>query len=58
MMFDNAKLRGVVPGYRPTIAFEHGAREIIAWYDEDPARQHVDARIDAVMDKLISAHRP
>jgi nucleoside-diphosphate-sugar epimerase len=58
MMFDNAKLRGVVPEYRPTIAFEHGAWEIIAWYDEDPARQHVDARIDAVMDKLISAHRP
>ena len=58
MMFDNAKLRGVVPEYRPTIAFEYGAREIVAWYDEDPARQHVDARIDAVMDKLISAHRP
>jgi nucleoside-diphosphate-sugar epimerase len=58
MMFDNAKLRGVVPEYRPTIAFEHGAREIVAWYDEDPARQHVDARIDAVMNKLISAHRP
>jgi len=47
-----------VPEYRATIPFERGAREIVAWYDEDPARQHVDPRIDAVMDKLIGAYRP
>jgi nucleoside-diphosphate-sugar epimerase len=58
MVFDNSKLRSVVPGYRAEIPFEQGAREIIAWYDEDPARQQVDARLDAVMDKLIEAYRP
>jgi nucleoside-diphosphate-sugar epimerase len=57
-IFDNAKLRSVVPGYRATIPFEQGAREIIAWHDRDPARQITDARVDAVMDKLISAYRP
>jgi len=36
MIFDNAKLRSVVPGYQPGIPFEQGAREIVAWYDEDP----------------------
>jgi hypothetical protein len=58
MTFDNAKLRSVVPGYRAAIPFEQGAREIIAWHDEDPARQRVDPRLDTLMDKLISAHRP
>jgi nucleoside-diphosphate-sugar epimerase len=58
MVFDNSKLRSVVPGYRAEIPFEQGAREIIAWYDEDPARQQVDARLDAVMDKLIETYRP
>jgi nucleoside-diphosphate-sugar epimerase len=58
MVFDNAKLRAVVPDFRATIPFEQGAREIIAWHDEDPARQHVDARVDAVMDRLIDAYRP
>jgi nucleoside-diphosphate-sugar epimerase len=58
MVFDNAKLRAVVPGYRAVIPFEQGAREIVAWYDADPARQRVDARIDAVMDKLAAAYRP
>src|SRR3984957_1355875 len=58
MVFDNSKLRSVVPDYRATIPFEQGAREIVAWHDEDQARQHADPRIDAVMDKLIDAYRP
>jgi nucleoside-diphosphate-sugar epimerase len=58
MVFDNSKLRSVVPDYRAVIPFEQGAREIVAWHDEDPARQRVDARLDAVMDKLIDAYRP
>jgi nucleoside-diphosphate-sugar epimerase len=58
MIFDNSKLRTVVPGFRPAIPFEQGAREIVAWYTEDPARQRVDTRLDAVMDKLAAAWRP
>ena len=57
MVFDNSKLRSVVPGYRATIPFEQGAREIVAWHDADPARQQVDARLDAVMDKLVESHQ-
>jgi nucleoside-diphosphate-sugar epimerase len=58
MVFDNAKLRRVVPDYVATIPFEQGAREIVAWHDEDPARQQVDPRLDAVMDRLVEAYRP
>jgi nucleoside-diphosphate-sugar epimerase len=58
MVFDNTKLRRVVPGYLATIPFEQGAREIVAWHDEDPARQQIDPRLDAVMDKLVEAYRP
>jgi nucleoside-diphosphate-sugar epimerase len=57
MIFDNAKLRSVVPDYRATIPFERGAREIVGWHDEDPARQRVDARLDALMDRLIETYR-
>jgi nucleoside-diphosphate-sugar epimerase len=58
MIFDNSKLRSVVPDFRPVIPFEQGAREIAAWYLADPARQRVDAGLDTVMDKLIAAYRP
>ena len=57
LIFDNTKLRGVVPDFRPAIPFEQGAREIVAWYDADPARQATDPRVGAVLDKLISAYR-
>jgi hypothetical protein len=53
VIFDNSKLRSVVPGYRAVIPFEQGAREIADWYDADPGRQQVDTRLDAIMDKLV-----
>ena len=56
MIFDNAKLRGLVPDYVATIPFHQGAREIVAWHDEDPSRQQTNAHLDAVMDQLVKSH--
>src|SRR5918998_4398774 len=39
LVFDNSKLRSVVPGYVARIPFEQGARDIVGWHDEDPSRQ-------------------
>ncbi|MGW7684010.1 NAD-dependent epimerase/dehydratase family protein [Kribbella sp. NPDC054772] len=55
-VFDNSKLRQVVPDYLATIPFETGAREIVAWYDEDPARRTVDHAVDTAMDTLIARY--
>ena len=52
VIFDNSKIRRFVPDFAPAIPFTAGAREIMAWYDADPARLKVDARLDALMDKL------
>lgn len=56
LIFDNSRLRGLVPDFRPTISVEQGAQEIVAWHDGDPGRQHVDAHLDSVMDKLAAAY--
>jgi nucleoside-diphosphate-sugar epimerase len=58
MVFDNSKLRSVVPDYVATIPFEPGAREIIAWYDEAPDRQKINPHLDSLMDRLVEVHRP
>jgi nucleoside-diphosphate-sugar epimerase len=55
MVFDNAKVRGLVPGWRAVTGFEQGAREIAGWYLADPARQITDPALDAAMDKLAAA---
>ena len=55
MIFDNSKIRRLVPDFHPVIPFWQGAKEIIDWYDEDPTRQVVDPHIDSMQDKLIAA---
>ncbi|WP_410790110.1 SDR family oxidoreductase [Kribbella sp. C-35] len=55
-VFDTTKLRRVVPDFVATIPFETGAREIISWYDEDPARRRTDAGIDEAMNTLIARY--
>ena len=54
MVFDNSKVRSVVPGWRAVVPFERGAREIARWYTEEPSRQVVDEKLDALMDKLAA----
>ena len=57
MIFDNSKVRSLVPQFRATIPFEQGAREIVEWHDGDPARRTVDARMDGLMDGLVERFR-
>jgi nucleoside-diphosphate-sugar epimerase len=55
MVFDNSKIRQLVPQFNPTIPFWQGAQEIITWYDEDKSRQVVDTRKYELHDQLITA---
>ena len=57
MVFDNSKLRSVVPDYCATVPFEQGAREIVQWHDGDPGRRQVNQHIDALMDTLAGGYR-
>ncbi len=58
MIFDNTKIKAVVPGWVATVPFATGAREIVEWHDADPSRQVVDPALDATMDRLIAAYAP
>ena len=58
MIFDNSKVKRLVPGWQARIPFARGVEEIMAYYDADPSRQVVDQAFDATMDKLVAiAHR-
>jgi nucleoside-diphosphate-sugar epimerase len=56
MVFDNTKIKRLVPDFVATIPFSQGAEEIMAWYDVDPSRQVVDAELDRLMDRIIAAY--
>lgn len=54
-IFDNSKIKGIVPGFAAEIPFAEGAREIVAWYDANPAEHRVDSFFDQQMDRIIAA---
>jgi nucleoside-diphosphate-sugar epimerase len=56
MVFDNSLLRSVAPGFVATTTFEQGAREIVAWHDEEDSRRRVDPHVDALMDRLVDRY--
>ncbi|OII31725.1 NAD-dependent dehydratase [Curtobacterium sp. MMLR14_010] len=51
-VFDNSKIRSLVPWYRPRTTYRQGAREVLAWYEAHPEEQVVDEELDALMDQL------
>lgn len=54
MIFDNTKIKRIVPDFAATIPFSRGVEEIIAWHDAEPSRQVVDERLNQLMDKIIA----
>jgi len=57
MVFDNSKVKWLVPDFLCTTPLSRGAREVMAWHDADPARQVLDEKIDKLMDTMIDAYR-
>lgn len=55
VIFDNTKVKSLVPDYVAAIPFATGARQIVDWYDADPARRVIDTDLNATFDKLIAA---
>ena len=55
VIFDNSKVKALVPDFAATTPFFAGAREIVEWHDEDPARRTVDADLDRAFDALAGS---
>ncbi len=56
MVFDNTKIKRLVPDFRAVIPYAEGARRQIAWYDEDPSRRIVEDRTNAMFDRIVNAY--
>lgn len=54
VVFDNTKIKSLVPGYCATIPFADGAREIVDWHDANPDLQVVDRQFMDLSDQLIA----
>ena len=54
-VFDNTKIRSLVPDRVAPIRFERGAREIVAWHDADPDPPEGGRAVDGPMSRSRNA---
>jgi nucleoside-diphosphate-sugar epimerase len=57
VIFDNSKIRKIVPDFKATIPFHLGIRKTLAWFDGDPARQIIKKETNEIMDRILAAYR-
>ena len=55
VVFDNTKIKRVVPGFHAQVSFREGVRRALAWYNADPVRRCADPEVDQRMDAIIAA---
>ena len=58
VVFDNSKVKALVPEFTRTVPFALGARQTLHWFDANPDQQIVDEGLNTVFDQLIAAARP
>jgi nucleoside-diphosphate-sugar epimerase len=51
-VFDNAKIRRLVPDFKATVPFSVGIQETVAWFDQDSSRQEIDHAANECWDRL------
>lgn len=56
-VFDNSKVKALVPDFVATIPFATGARDIVDWHDAQPAHAVADPELDALLDRLVAGTR-
>jgi len=56
-IFDNSKIKRMVPGFAAATPFARGAEEIMAWHNADPARKNVNPQFDGLCDRILAAYQ-
>lgn len=54
-VFDNTKIKRLVPGWSATIPFHEGIRRTLAWFQAEPRRMQVSPDDDAPLERLLAA---
>jgi nucleoside-diphosphate-sugar epimerase len=57
VVFDNSRIKSLVPGFKASIPFREGIRRTVDWFAADRRRQRVDEEVNLEMDRIIEAYR-
>lgn len=57
VVFDNSKIKDMVPGWQAHVSFAEGVRLTLDWYEQHPEMKRTDPVYDQKLDGLISAYQ-
>ncbi|WP_053376129.1 SDR family oxidoreductase [Paenibacillus sp. FJAT-27812] len=55
-VFDNSKIKSLVPEFEATVSFAEGMKRTVAWFEAHPERCTEDKEWNEQMDSIIAAH--
>jgi len=55
-VFDNSKIKSLVPEFEATLSFAEGIKRTVAWFEAHPERCTVDEAWNEQMNAIIAAH--
>ena len=56
VVFDNSKIKKLVPDFKATIPFREGIKKTLAWFEEKPERKIINPKTNRMIDKIINAY--
>jgi nucleoside-diphosphate-sugar epimerase len=56
VVFDNSKIKRLVPDYACEVPWAEGVRRSLAWFDSHPEFQTIDHEMNALWDRIISSY--
>ncbi len=56
VIFDNSKIKSVVPDFKATIPFSEGIRRTLDWFHADPSRQIIRQETNEWIDSVIARY--
>lgn len=57
VIFDNSKIKSLVPVFKAVIPYSEGCKETVKWYLDHPEQQIVNQGLSNKMDRLISRYQ-
>ncbi|MCE1252034.1 MAG: NAD-dependent epimerase/dehydratase family protein, partial [Anaerolineae bacterium] len=56
MVFDNSKIKRLVPDFAASIPFSVGVREVMTWYFSDKANQIINETFNRTCERILAAY--
>lgn len=56
VVFDNSKIKRLVPGFEAKVPFSEGILRSVQWFDAEPSRKIVNEQRNRLMDRLVAAY--